>query len=576
MSESLSAPVLDPGAADAAGSAATAADVRRASPLDATALQAFVDGAKALIESDPAAYLQTVDAAIQACRDQGQPDKAMRLVYYRACACDILGRFEEAFATMIQVHQLAVSLDDVLMQAFAIGGIGGFLVSRGDAAGAIEHLEKALPMHRAADDARGVAATLNNLGFAYLTMRGLEARAIELFAEARQTWLQQGVQLESALALANVACAELSLAERLGPHDAAAAQAAAGRAWVAAEQAGREVEGLSVPRVALDARIALAGAATLLGRHAEAQAHFDAAGRELDAYPSVVLQTDLLTGLGRLSCAVGAPGRAVRQFEQAAQLARDNSLPVKHLRALRGLASALEQGGDLAGALRTLRAHHELSEQLHDDDAQRQARNLTSRLALERAEHAAQVERLRSAWLEEQNALLAAHALQDGLTGLPNRRAFDERLREFLARGRDARVLALADLDHFKAINDRHSHMVGDEVLRRMGELLRRGVRDVDFAARIGGEEFALLLAGVDAGNALALCERLRELVAGHDWTTLAPGLRVTLSIGLAEVRPGDDGAAVLVHADRALYAAKAAGRNRVLVEPGEARSAGA
>ncbi len=538
--------------------------------IDPAAVQAFVDGAKSLMESDPVAYLEGVDAVIGACQAGNQASNEMRLVYYRACACDILGRFEEAFATMSHAHQLAVALDDLRMQANTIGGLGGFLVSRGDAAGAIEHMEKSLPMHRAADNPRGVAATLNNLGFAYLTLRGLEGRAIELFTEARQFWLQQGVPLESALALANVACAELSLADRLGPRDAAAAQAAAGRAFVAAEQAGHEAEGLAVPRVALDARIALASAATLLGRYTEAQAHFEEAGRQLATSPSVVLKTDRLIGLGRLSCATGAPDQAVLQLQQAAQLAQDHSLPVSQMRALKELSSAQELGGDLAAALRTFRAYNELAEQLRDDDAQRQARTVSSRLAVERAEHAAQVERLRSAWLEEQNTLLAAQALQDGLTGLPNRRAFDERLRGFLARGRDPRLLALADVDHFKAVNDRHSHLVGDEVLRRLGSLLRSGVRDLDFAARIGGEEFALLFVGVDADCALAACERLRELVATQDWAALAPGLHVTLSMGLALVRPGEDGAAVMARADQALYGAKAAGRNCARAGPGD------
>lgn len=563
MSPTVHAPDAGDGSADTTHAQGVPA-------IDGPAVQAFVDGAKTLMESDPAAYLYGVDAAIQACQALGQPRNVMRLVYYRACACDILGRFEEAYSTMTQAHQLAVAQDDLTMQANAIGGLGGFLASRGDGAGAIEHLEKSLPMFRATDDARGMAATLNNLGFAYLTLRGLEARAIELFTEARQFWLQQEVPMESALALANVACAELSLADRLGASDAAAALAAAGRAFVAAEQAGREISGLAVPRVELDARIALAGAATLLGRHEEAMAHFEAAERQLSVSPSVVLRTDLLIGQGRLLCATGAADQAVPRLEQAARLARDNSLPVNHLRALKQLSLAHERCGDLVAALSTFRAFHELDEQLRDEDAQRQARALNSRLAVERAEHAAQVERLRSAWLQEQNTLLAAHALQDGLTGLPNRRAFDDRLHVFLTRGRDPRVLALADVDHFKAVNDHHSHLVGDEVLRRLGALLHGGVRELDFAARIGGEEFALLYVGVDAACALAACERLREMIASQDWAALAPGLRVTMSVGLAVPRPGEDGSAVLARADRALYAAKAAGRDRALFASGD------
>ena len=94
---------------------------------------------------------------------------------------------------------------------------------------------------------------------------------------------------------------------------------------------------------------------------------------------------------------------------------------------------------------------------------------------------------------------------------------------------------------------------------------LRAGVRDLDFAARVGGEEFALLFGGVERDRALAACERLRELVAAQPWSEISPELKVTISIGLAVVQPHEDTRDALARADQALYRAKEGGRDRVV-----------
>lgn len=547
-------------AAEAGGSFCAAA---QSTDLDDP--RTLADSAKQLIEQAPATYLEWVDAALAAARAAGQADVEVQLVYYQACAYDIQGRFGDADAAMARAHQLAAARTDLSWQAKTVGGLGGLLINRGDSAGAIELLEKSLAMYRAANDRLGEAVTLNNLGHAYLNMRGLEERAIEFLKNARQIWIEQGVRPESALALDNIACAELALADRLGESEAVAARDAVERALATAEQAYREADEQAVPRVAIDARIAFAGAATLLGRYAEAFAQLEEAGRLLARHRSVVLQIEMLLGFGRLLRVTGSGAEAAARLREAEQLTIDNNVPVHRARVLRELAAALELAGDLVGSLRAFRLHHQLAEQLRDRDAERQAQALNGRLAVERAQHTAEVERLRAAWLEEQNRTLAEHALEDSLTGLANRRAFDARLRGFLGRGRGSRAVALIDIDHFKSINDRHSHLIGDEVLRRLGALLRGGVRDLDFAARFGGDEVALLFGGVDRDRALAACERLRELVSAQPWSEVSPDLGVTISIGLAMVRPGEDAHEALARADQSLYRAKEHGRDRVV-----------
>ena len=136
--------------------------------------------------------------------------------------------------------------------------------------------------------------------------------------------------------------------------------------------------------------------------------------------------------------------------------------------------------------------------------------------------------------------------------------------------GRHQRPLALCivDVDLFKPVNDRYGHISGDEVLRQIAELLRGHARSDDLAARIGGEEFALLLSECDATAASTFAERLREAVASAVFTPGGEPQRITISIGIAELSPGrDTRAALMAAADAALYRAKSLGRNRVCVE---------
>lgn len=173
--------------------------------------------------------------------------------------------------------------------------------------------------------------------------------------------------------------------------------------------------------------------------------------------------------------------------------------------------------------------------------------------------------------LREQNAALGAGlqnlsrlATTDPLTGLLNRRGLDAELAALRLTGQ-ACVLALVDVDHFKRINDTHSHAIGDRVLAALARCMAQALRDGDRLARIGGEEFAVVLPRAEAAQAAIGLERLREAVEQHDWSSVLPGLAVTVSVGLAEATTGTAFEAVLAEADARLYRAKAAGRNRVV-----------
>lgn len=170
--------------------------------------------------------------------------------------------------------------------------------------------------------------------------------------------------------------------------------------------------------------------------------------------------------------------------------------------------------------------------------------------------------------LERANRQLATLSLNDALTGLHNRRHLDNLLPELCAESRrnsQPLTIALLDADHFKAVNDAWGHDFGDQCLQHIADILRRHVkRPRDVAIRFGGEEFALLLPGTGSDGALTLCEQILDDLASVSITT-GNGERVTLtmSAGVATLRPGEDERDLFRRADDALYRAKAAGRNR-------------
>ena len=170
-------------------------------------------------------------------------------------------------------------------------------------------------------------------------------------------------------------------------------------------------------------------------------------------------------------------------------------------------------------------------------------------------------------YLLAQQEELARQARHDHLTGLANRRFFQERLEHEFARAQRSDLpmsVALLDIDHFKRINDGYSHAVGDRVLQEVARLLRAGVREVDLVSRHGGEEFAICLPSTSLDAALVVCDRLRASIEEHDWSAIEPGLLVTVSGGIYGeplLRPPER---MLARADARLYEAKHLGRNRI------------
>lgn len=167
--------------------------------------------------------------------------------------------------------------------------------------------------------------------------------------------------------------------------------------------------------------------------------------------------------------------------------------------------------------------------------------------------------------LQQREALIVASSLTDPLTGVGNRRRLEQALAAEISRfERTGKSFCafMADLDHFKAINDTYGHEVGDKVLAVFGDLLRHRTRTIDVVVRFGGEEFVGLMPDTDLQNALVIADRIRQALAARHIEPLPHA--VTASFGVAEVAAGEQGSALLRRADNALYEAKHSGRNRV------------
>jgi len=285
---------------------------------------------------------------------------------------------------------------------------------------------------------------------------------------------------------------------------------------------------------------------------------------------TVRAQVQALSALDRLDDAQMSGEDALDQIGE--------HLPHARSIVLATLAEALHEAGRIEEAyevlLRSAAAEREGLQDLADLRVSLERTRLEADvLSAQNAELEALVLRLNEAHaaLEQRTTDLEAlqeqfreQADRDWLTGLHNRRYLARQLDGVAASDGDF-SLAVLDLDHFKQVNDAHGHEVGDQVLIRVAGLLLDVVRRSDVVARTGGEEFVLLMPASDADAAQHCCERALEAIRGFDWSSVAPGLAVTASAGIARSGEAIGLDRVASLADRRLYDAKRLGRDRVV-----------
>ncbi|UQU62802.1 GGDEF domain-containing protein [Couchioplanes caeruleus] len=372
---------------------------------------------------------------------------------------------------------------------------------------------------------------------------GSIAAARERYREAEQLAIAMGDLHRRLQVLNNRAYTEFEAGEL------AAAATVAGRMRVVAATLGR---GFLIVERDTVANIEIA-----LGRYAAAEQTLLSLVETPLWYEMHDLAEAILT-LARAQRGIGALRRAQQSLDRSRALCEERELTGVGVAVMAEQAELYAATGAFEQAFVEYKRYHAAGELLRS--AQQEARASTRQVMFETAQARNDAERYRE------------QALRDPLTGLHNRRYVDDHLPAAVALAAETRsplTIALVDIDHFKRINDTLSHDTGDEVLVAVAQQLRsvqQTVAETGFVARMGGEEFLVVLPGIAAGQAASTLEALRQAVASHRWRPVTGELPVTVSVG-ATATLGDDAVpALLADADRMLYAAKNAGRDRVMV----------
>lgn len=500
--------------------------------------------------SEPGLVLADYDLAVEQARESGNTLLLGTLLSARAGAQSMNGAFGRALSDALEAQRLLEALGEDALNAIVLQNAGIAYRRMGEYGQAEEYLLRSLALPEIQDNWVYRLITLLQLGYLF--------EETDRFADARRVI---GEALE--LCTANESRSDCGYA-RLA---LASIETRAG-----------------APQRALDVL-------------SQAEADFEASGDPGDPSMVALIRGQALAGLGRAQEALPLLDAAIAAWE-AESNARYLAL------ALPERSRLYERLGRDREALADLRRFVDVHEQ---DFRQRSAQRTefmreqfdASRREIENAELRAR----EAARLKEISALETARrwqgvalvlggllllvlaglmtrqlarmrrlrllALTDPLTGLANRRQTEyrgaEAFRLARASGQPFSVLAI-DIDHFKQVNDSFGHAVGDVVLQRVGRECQRTLRRLDLMGRIGGEEFCGLLPETANEAALQVAGRLRAGVEALDLGDVVPGLRVTVSVGVAQARPADpDFAAVLARADAAMYRAKQSGRNRVV-----------
>jgi len=236
-------------------------------------------------------------------------------------------------------------------------------------------------------------------------------------------------------------------------------------------------------------------------------------------------------------------------------------------REVQGIETSVRDAIDIGQLKSAVRGHLEsVTEQMSRFRASEDIREQETRKHLDRMRERIETLETETGALREQVNIERLQATTDALTGIPNRLAYEQRLKEDMARWKrfgTPLVLLVWDVDRFKSVNDNYGHKAGDKVLKKIAQILHGRLRETDFVARYGGEEFVMLMAGTTLRNGLIVANELRVAVEQTGFHFRDQLVNITVSCGIAESRDGDSANQLFERADKALYSAKEQGRNR-------------
>jgi diguanylate cyclase (GGDEF)-like protein len=483
----------------------------------------------------------------------------------------------EALATLAEAERLG----DPLALAQSHHTVASCFFRQDCAPEALEHVQKALDGYRRGGDIFGEGRVLSLMA-ALCRRLGESGRAGQLFQEAHDIFVDCDDPSGAGVMLGNAADMQIEAG------DPAAAMATCELALERFEQAG----------MPLDSVLVMSSYANALARLGERDLAALWAKRALERnrLPDGTLanphyELDLLVTLAQaVQLRQGEFDAARATLERAIVLADELGTPRLAAGAEALLAEVLHASGDPAAAYQHLNRSCRLTEEVTKATHDQRVRALRVRFDVEQAEREALRYREQAraqteiiAELERTKAELASRmdelqrlndeivqlSQTDPLTGIANRRRMNDTLTDLAeasARFNTPLSVALFDIDHFKAINDRYGHDVGDGVLVAFAGLLRAHLHAKDLPARLGGDEFVAIMPGSTADESMVVCRRILKEVRGYPWRETATDLVVTVTIGIADGTGRHDADAVLRDADAALYRGKNAGRDTVIV----------
>ena len=546
---------------------------------------------------DPAAGIAFSDIKLA----QATQRQDFEAIYdYQTCRFylfDMQGEAEQANTSALLANEAAIKSENPLFIALSETELGNLASYRGDHADALTHYLRAYPVHQQLGYKPFISDLVLSIAAAYRRM-GLYHEAISYIDAAENVFNAPEEQFRRAMIL----------------HEKAYSYAEMGQAEQALqlfEQSIAIYQTIIEPLWVTYTKVNLVWVYNLLGQFDTALKLAAEAQQELNAVtPDNVRTFETYQALlalyrGEALSATGDAGQALVSLEQAEQRFSKGAVPRYLLLLYRAQAIALAKVEQYQLAYQKSEQYLQLYQQLQDAAKEQQANLLRFQFDVARqqeqnaqldaekraAEQLVNTLQLAQRWqylalsliaillfsllllaisLKKRNRRLHRLAMTDELTGIANRRrimmqAEHERIK--MQHSTQPLCILILDLDHFKQINDTYGHDAGDTVLQQVSITMSGLLRQQDYVGRTGGEEFMIVLPDTQPEQAQAIAERIRIAVAKLDLTTIAPALQVSCSIGLTQAQSNELLNSSIARADKALYRAKAEGRNRVVLQ---------
>jgi diguanylate cyclase (GGDEF)-like protein len=482
--------------------------------------------------------------------------------------------FEVAFEHLNESLEIAQETGDMVLERDSLNFHGAIYHRLGDLENALNFVQRTFALNVSVRDEAGIAVSLMNLGNLEQEL-GRPTEAIKALRDALERSVRLGDQVREAMVLSNLGISLTAVTH----YD---------EAVEVFRRALTLCDDLNLTDIAAPNLVNLAEVFSKQNRFEESLDVIDQALEMIrDGGPSEGVVHALLTA-GKIQIARQHPHDALEMLEMALTEAQGLQLKSPEYQVHELLAQTYKNMRKFEQALEHHETFHKIEREVRADDAERKIRAVAAQSEMQRVRAEAEIQRLRN--VELANALQALersdrektdllHALKlksqelehqvkrDPLTGLYNRRHLETVLNQEFEKAKHRNrplPIALFDIDHFKTINDTCSHQVGDAVLIKVAEILNAGLRAFDLAARYGGEEFVVVLPRTTEAQAFTVCERLHSAIQDHDWASIHPDLKVTISCGLSSDISVENHERLLHLADVKLYEAKDDGRNCV------------